>query len=500
MTYTLDTYFKKAKLKMTVPFAPYITINPEKIPRKHQVSGLNKLLTNDYFGLYDQPGTGKTLTVHAYAMYWISEGQKVIAVMPPNLVYQFREELFEVYQGAEKYIECHIYDQTPAKRRELYAQWKKKKSWPQILCMSYQMFTREYESLKGEYKVGIFDEAQALKSSESGFFKNVKDWRDQKGGTSAVFMTGTPIHNEMIDAYSLIELTYPGRYKSFKQFDMQHCLYKRVPLKTPRRMKNGGWMRSFKVRSGYTKIEAISKALYKHGRRVLKNDVIEILEPTITEVAVKLDTPHYTLYKKLVNERLLEVGDDMIMADNAQSLRQKCLQIVTCPELFVDEMKFKNNIAKACQEIIDGMEINDSKVIIFVNYQDSVRTMAKYFEKLNPALMYGASDTEKNRQKFLKDDTCRLLIANPKSAGAGFNFQKQCHTVIFAEPTGVPGDFKQCMDRVARSGQKNLVNVWIVKAMNTISPKATQEMLRKENEAQGVYKDRHTFLSEFKAA
>jgi SNF2 family DNA or RNA helicase len=163
-------------------------------------------------------------------------------------------------------------------------------------------------------------------------------------------------------------------------------------------------------------------------------------------------------------------------------------------------MKFKNNVVKTIQEIIDGVEIEESKVIIFVNYQDSVRNLASYFSELNPALMYGASNTEKNRQKFLKDDTCRLLIANPKSAGAGFNFQNVCHTIIFGEPTGVPGDFKQAMDRVHRSGQRNLVNVWIIKALGTISPKATEAMLRKEGEAQQVYKDRHTFLSEFKAA
>ena len=500
MDYTLQDYFKAAKLKHEVPFAKYIVMDPEKLPMKHQISGLNKVLKNDYYGLYDEPGTGKTMIVHAYGLYWISEGQKVLCVMPPNLVYQFEEELYAIYGGADKYVTSHILDDSPAKRRKLYAEWKDNDSWPQFLCMSYQMYQREYEQFTGKYRVGIFDEAQALKNCEAGIFKLVKQWQEQKGGTSGVWMTGTPIHNEMIDAYSLIELTDPGSYANFKAFDRIHCTYTKIRLREPKRTKSGKVIRAFRKRTGYKNVEQLSTSLYRHARRVLKSDIREVKHPTVIEVPVKLETAHLTLYKKLVRERLLEVGDEMIIADNAQAIRQKCLQIVTCPELFTEEMKFKNNIVRTGQEILDGLNMNETKVIMFANYQDSVRNLQAHFEKYNPALMYGQSDSDKNRKKFLNDDTCRLLIAHPKSAGAGFNFQSVCHTLIFMEPTGVPGDFKQCMARIDRWGQKNLVNAYILKALGTISPKATKEMTRKEGEAQQAYLDSHTFLADFNVA
>jgi len=53
------------------------------------------------------------------------------------------------------------------------------------------------------------------------------------------------------------------------------------------------------------------------------------------------------------------------------------------------------------------------------------------------------------------------------------------------------------MDRVLRYGQKNLVNVYIVKALGTIAPRATVEMLRKEGQARLVNKDWHSFADEF---
>lgn len=494
----LHDYFNGAGLKLPVPFASYIDMAFD--PRLHQITGLNKVLTTDHYGLYDKPGTGKTLIAHAYSLYWISEGQRCLAVMPPNLVYQYHDELFEVYRGADKYVKCHILNQTPAKRKKLYEEWAADNSWPQIMCMSYQMFQREYRKLMKLYRVAVFDEAQFLKSPTAKIFKQVTEWKNQKGGTSSILMTGTPTHNELIDCYTLIKHTNPDAYRNFKHFDREHCTYTRIPLRQPRRMRNGGVLRSFLQRTGYKNQALMRKNLYKHGRRILKEDVMEIQHPTIVEVPVKLDPGHQKLYRKLVKERLLQLEDELIIATNAQALRQKCLQIVTCPELFTDEMKFKNQIVETTKSLIEGIDINETKAIVFCNYQDSVRNLAQYFEEYNPALMYGPSSAEKNRQKFLQDDTCRLLIANPKSAGAGFNFQDHCHNIIFAEPTGVPGDFQQCMDRVHRSGQKNLVNVWVLKAMGTISPKATQAMLRKEGQAQKIHFDRHSFIEDFNVA
>ena len=385
--YTLADYYKAAKLKNPISFAKFITMKYK--PRKHQVSGLNKLLTNDYYGLFDDPGTGKTMQSHAYSMFWASEGQKTIIVMPPNLLYQYEEEMFEVFQGSEKYFTTHILDDTPARRKILYATWDKE-GWPTMLHMSYQMFAREYKRImKAEYRVGVFDEAHNLKNSEAKIFEQVTSWRDQKGGSSGVWMTGTPIHNELIDSYALTELTNPGAYFNFGAFDRVHCTYKKIPLKEARRTKTGRMQRSFKMRTGYTDISKMRKNLYRNARRVLKSEVLSIKDPTIVEVPVKLDSAHLTLYKKLVKERLLEYKQEVIIADNAQSLRMKCLQIVTCPELFIENMKFKNQIVEACKTIIDGMNINESKVIIFSNFRDSVQNLDSYFSDLNPALIYG---------------------------------------------------------------------------------------------------------------
>ncbi len=494
--YTLQDFFTAAGLINPVPFAPFITM--EKEPWASQVRNLNRLLTNERWGLYGQPATGKTMAAQAAALYWISEGNKVVCVMPPTLRYQFKEEFFSTFKGADRYVKFHIFEEGPAARRELKKQWSEFRQWPEIIAMSYQLFAVEYQDLiKAGYCVLICDEAQALKDSSSKIFSQVEEFINQPGGAAFIPMTGTPIHNEIIDAYALTKLTNPEAYRSLKHFDNLHSVYKKIHLKTPKKTKSGKRLSSFKVRATYVRHDLLRENMYRFASRDLKKDVLEIKDPSIIEMPVRLEKEHLDLYKKLVRERILVKGEELIIAANAQALRQKALQMVTCPELFVEEATFKNNVVEAVREIINGMDIRKDKVVVFANYQDSVRTLEKYFKEYNPALMYGDSNSEKNRQKFLNDDTCRLLIAHPKSAGYGLNLQHICHTIIFAEPTGVPGDFQQCMDRVLRYGQKNLVNVYIVKALGTIAPKATVEMLRKEGQARLVNQDWHSFADEF---
>lgn len=500
MGITLQDYFDKAKLGLPVSFAPFIEMKYE--PFATQVSGLNAVLRNERYGLYDDPAAGKTMVSHAAALYWASEGYRTVAVMPPALLDQYYEEFHEIFIGVERYVDMHILRASPDKRRKWYEEWdNRKEGWPRILTMSYQIFLKEHKLLieKG-YQILFLDEAQNLKDCTSQVYHAVKDFVEQKKGASVCLMSGSIIHNEMIDAYSPISLTNPDAYASFQQFDRKHSVYRKFRLKTPRRAKNGKVFRTFKQRVGYIGIDKINVNLYKYGRRVLKKDVFEIQDPTISEVPITLDPKHLKLYKKLVKERILELKDRLVVAVNEQALRQQALQIITCPELYVDgPLPFKNNIVEGVRTLIDSVT-TQTKVIVFVNYQNSVETMAKHFEGMNPAVMYGPANNEKGRKKFLNDPTCRLLVAHPKSAGVGLNLQHVCHTIIFAEPTGVPGDFKQAMDRVVRKGQQNLVNVYILKAKGTIAPRATKEMRRKEGEIRAVHKDWYSFLDVFQAA
>ena len=496
--YTLQDYYKAAGLKHPIPFADYISL-PFK-PWKNQISGLNKLLKYDSWGLYDDPATGKTLVAQAYSLFWVSEGQKVLWLMPPSLLGQWYESFYDNFQGLGNQANVELFNGTPAQRKKQVERWQKE-GYPQVLAIGYQLFTRGVwkDVLKWGYKVLVMDEAHKIKNAESSIFKIIDQYFSDG---NLVPMTGTPLHRELKDTYTLIKMTNPTAYKSYDHFDRMHFLKRKIKFKTPKIGKNGRKIYGFQDHYGYRGKKQIAKALYHRASRAIRADVTEIKDPQIVEIPVTLNPKHLALYRKLMRERILELGDDeLITALTDSELRQKALQIVTCPELFIPEgEKIVNEVAKCTADILDGCGIWQSKAIMFLHYRQSVKAFAEHFKEYNPALMYGDSHTEKNRKKFLEDDSCRLLIANVKSAGEGFNFQYVSNTIIYPEPTSVPGDFKQSMERVVRHGQKNDVNVYVLKVLNTVAVKATEVMLERQRVVRDVNQDRTTFLDYFQVA
>jgi SNF2 family DNA or RNA helicase len=500
--FTLQHYLGQAGVREDLPWARAITMNPEMMPMKHQVTGLNQILAHDRFGLYDQVGTGKSIIMQATALYYAGYDNKIVILMPPVLLEQFEESLDHTFWGWRDQFTFHVLNEGPAERAKLFKRWRETE-WPDMMAMSYQQFAkfpRQRKKKNGDvvppnnddYIVGVLkqagycyviaDEAQALKNPGSNNHKAVK-YLAEEGGL--LLATGTPISNTLVDAYGMIDLVTPGKYASKRSFERLHCVYS---------TNDSGWSTLI----GFQNTDVLTTHLYSSARRVTKEQVLSLDKPQVIEVPINLDPEHHRLYKKLIRERFLEMGDEIINAINQQSLRMKSLQIITTPEHFT-KAKLKNEVINGIDALLDSIGMHQEKVIIFANFQKSVEAIRDHLikAKLNPATVYGGKgDNTKEVKRFLTDPTCRVMVANPESGGAGLNLQSVCSNVIFAEPTSVPGRFTQASNRVHRPGQKKVVTIYIVKALGTISPQLTKNMLGKEEAAKTITKDKESMLDE----
>lgn len=501
-----------------------------RTPRDCQLEAVDQMLSNTRFGIYDEPGVGKTMPSQITTLCHCALGNKTVIVMPPVLLLQYEKALRADFPGVSDYFSWHILREVPARRKKLYAKWDEG-GWPDILMMSYQMFRKlrkkTYEKVKwpnggsyfkeipGElsnvleqqnYVVLIPDEAHKLKNPLSDTHKVVAEFLLQEGGAAFYPMTGTPIYNTVSDAYGLIKLVSPGLYESLDAFKYQHEV-------------EGSDGQGRPIVVGFKNLDRLHENLYKNARRYTKGQALALKEPHIDLVDVELDPAHMKLYKQILNERWAEKEGEVLDLTTQQKLRMVLAQAVSNPEMFSDEgAKVQNNLIEMIEEWLEtfgvgGLRLDErglplgngqvEKCIVFCHFNASVESLMRKLEKYNPVSIYGgntARQNDANKEKFENPQAYPLLVANAESGGVGLNFQYVCRYEVFAEPMSVPGLFKQAVDRVDRDGQLYAPEIKVLRAVGTAYPGAIRNMLRKATEAQEVVRDPKTMFNQLLGA
>ena len=483
---TLADYFKKAGIGVSAPWQSKLTLNPLKIPEPHQVDDLKFLGKFARAGLLHKPGAGKTLPVQAYGLWLAPLGNKVIYTMPPALMEQFKASFETNFPGFQKHCSLHIFDQSPKVREQHLTRWKKE-GFPDFMVLSYVAF-KQYHALlaKQGYSALVVDEATAVKHTSSNLHKCVRDFVGSTQNTNGlVLMTGTPVETNVEDCFALIHLLDPFIYGSRRAFDRAHCIKVTIPISKGNRV--------IEKITGYKNLDALHRNLYRYCRRV----DVKTSEPyRVSEVPVTLSSAHRRLYHALVNERLAEIGDEVIDLTTQQSLYQALQKAIVDPSQY-SEVPIESSLLNTLDTLIDSLE--GRKVLVYAWHTDVVKLLAKRYEKLNPAMLFGETVGGKDSQrlKFVQDPTCRIMVANYKSGGVGVDeLQTVCSHMIFAQYPQAPGLFQQAVGRLARKGQSERVTVYFPVVKGTLSVHFRNELLRRDELQEAVVLDKRALLKQ----
>jgi len=207
-----------------------------KTPFKHQIEDVNFLAANlPRAALWNEPGVGKTLSAQALNLWLVGLGNKVVIVMPPVLVEQFRAAFHANFAGLGYYVKIESFEGERAERDAKLCHWEQH-GWPDVLVMSYKMFVgrekapkrkdckdtdADYQWLPGDkvtaknfgwqvllakgYTSLTIDESTAIKSPSTAIYAAVKEFVQPDGESNGlILMSGTPIENTVEDAYGPI--------------------------------------------------------------------------------------------------------------------------------------------------------------------------------------------------------------------------------------------------------------------------------------------------------
>jgi SNF2 family DNA or RNA helicase len=141
------------------------------------------------------------------------------------------------------------------------------------------------------------------------------------------------------------------------------------------------------------------------------------------------------------------------------------------------------HVAAFVEDLLGTVE----KVVVFAHHKDVIRLLAAHFQQagLYPAVYEGGmTDAQKDSAKtcFTKLEESRVFVGQDDTAGTGVDgLQHASATMVFAEPSWVPGDTDQRLRRLARKGQKEpLVKAYLMYAAGTVDSVMTQVHDRKE--------------------
>jgi SWI/SNF-related matrix-associated actin-dependent regulator 1 of chromatin subfamily A len=111
--------------------------------------------------------------------------------------------------------------------------------------------------------------------------------------------------------------------------------------------------------------------------------------------------------------------------------------------------------------LAEGAE--DEPVVLYAYHLEVIAQLAEKLKSLRPVVVTGSTSPvlrQKATKTFAADPNCRLFIGQLQAAGTGIDgLQTRGRRIVFAEPSWLPSENEQCVDRLHRVGQTRTVQI-----------------------------------------
>jgi SNF2 family DNA or RNA helicase len=416
-------------------------------PFNHQLEVFNMIKDFDYFALFWEMGTGKTkeaIDVLRYKCYLEKRVQRVLVVCPKIATHNWQNE-FMVHSAMVEHVE--ILEGTKKQRIE-----KLRNKTKSIFIINFEGVVTIYKELLQKWDMIIIDESQRIKNYKANQSKAVVQL-----GTLARFrliLSGTPILNSPIDVFNQYLFLDHGKTFGTNFFAFRNYFFNRTDIQMgPNRSFPKFSIRNELFNEMHRKIMGIADNRKKKECLDLPDKVYQTLELEMTKEQAKayedMRKDLITIYK--------EDPEQVMIAGTAATkiirLRQISSGYMKLDETDQEVRLDKNPKMLAVKELLEDLT-QEHKIIIWACFRNNIKLLQKELEKYNPAVIYGdTKDKYGEQDKFKEDGTCRVMIANPQSAGLAINLVEADYAIYFSQ--GFDLEHRaQSEDRCHRSGSE----------------------------------------------
>lgn len=408
------------------------------------VMWMKKLALRGFGGcLADDMGLGKTLQILAFLSDEdISKRYcKTIIIVPKTLLGNWINE-FEKYNICDKIVSLYY---GANRTLDLSAD---------IYITTYGIAVSDFDILeKQSFDLVILDEAQKVKNPSAKVRKVIKKLSIDKVLFAA---TGTPYENNLLELWSIMDLTNNGILGSLKSFSSKYvsendreAIDRLTNIISPfmlRRTKEEVLKKLPKKKQEniICLMDEKQKRLYNAMLIKLKKDLLKIKEPGVKKLQ---------MLNGLVFLREICCHPKLINDDNYQNCDESIkLDIIT--ELIGDAIQ-KNEKIVVYSQFTKFLKIIESSLI---------KNLIKY------SYIDGQSLDRENQVLQFENQDINVFLISLKAGGFGLNLTK-ANKMIICDPWWNPAVERQAEDRIYRIGQNDDVTIYRLITKGTVEEK-----------------------------
>ena len=380
-----------------------------------QQKALDATVERNSYGLFSDPGTGKTYCALRIAQRWT---ESALVVCPLSVKEQWAKEAKDLGIPADIYH---------------YEQLRNKRYFDVIV-----------NKLKKGNATFILDESHRIKSPSTATTKAALKLAPL--APTRLALTGTPTANSPADLYTQLKFLQPDRkmetYRDFQSEYLEalpasHPLMKRIAGRPfiPQKRKDGTLITK--------NIDQLKKRVQEYGITVKLDEVVELPERTFLTRMCAPDTDLLKTYKELQKNYIAKFKNKEVTAQNAAVLAGRLTRLTSGYGHADFDVSFPNPKLK---ELVDdiGTFVAAGKCIVW-----SVWTAER--NDAMDALSIAGYKVTLDPDEFLKGDY-QILLGSPKMYGTGLNLQIATYQLWLSRSWSLL-EREQALARNYRAGQ-----------------------------------------------
>lgn len=432
--------------------------------RPDQVADLGALIHFKKFGLWHDPGGGKTPIASAFTYYcWAVEGWRTAWAMPKSLLKKNRDEIlrFSHFEPEDVVIVAG----SPTKRKEIMA------SNAKVFLFTFQGFSSEWDYLMKchpDFKCNVVDEFHLGYSGHKS--NRTQSWytacREMK---AIVPMTGTVIKGKLDSAYPILHAMAPLYYGNYESFLNHHALrgeYGIIGWKNHDRL--GLILQAVGVRRSF-------ESIFGKEAKVIQIEKCQML-PKQAEA-----------YLKMEGLGLLELEDSFLKADSKGVQVIRCRQIMAHPETFslMKEGEMTGKDERLWIHIEDHARSGEQLAIFSSLVPEQERIYKQLLAAGHKAALINGSVSGPKRQQIDEDfrsGKIQFIVGSPATMAVGFNWG-MLNTIIFVSLDYGDDSFVQAYRRAIRGKRDTPLLIIVLEYEDSIDQRIFEVVQAKSKDA-----------------